>query len=92
MEIVVNVPRQYHDKKLLDAIGMGLLDLAVGERPDPSLISIGETVTVRLKLSENGAKYWNQLLPEFGGNKRRLAREALCLVAQEPESCLACRI
>lgn len=93
MVVVVNVPTEFRDKKYLGAVGLGLHDLAIGKRPDPDMIPLGKTVTARLKLSPKGEEYWNKLLPAFDNNKRRLAREALCLVAQEPDHvCKHCRI
>ena len=91
-EINVKIPRKYNKKKYLDAFAMGLFDLAVGERPSDEEDSIEEVVSVRIKLSQKGQKFWKSLLPKYEGNKRKLARDALFLIAQAPEHFLATRI
>ena len=92
MKIYVKVPKKYAKRKYLDAIGMGLMDLALGAKVDPDEIPTEEGVTQRLTLSPKGIEFWKILLPWYDGNKRKLVREALYLVAQEPEHCLRCRI
>lgn len=91
-ELNVRVPVAYAKKKYLDAIGMGLLDLAVGERPAPEEVAEGELITVRLPLSPKARQYFDELLPQYEHNIRRVIREALCLVSKEPDSVLATRI
>lgn len=90
--INVKVPKAYAKKKYLDAIGMGLFDLATGVRPEQESIALGEVISVKLKLSHKAQSFWDQLLPKYEHNQRRIAREALCLISQEPEYCLKCRI
>ena len=92
IELNVRVPKVYAKKKYLDAIGMGVFDLAFGKRPDPEEVADGPLITVRLSLSPKATQYFNELLPKYDHNIRRIIREALCLISKEPESCLCTRI
>jgi len=89
---VVKVPKEYAQRKYLDAIGMGLYDLATGEVVQPEDIATGRAISVRIYLSPKALQYWESLLLRYDNNQSKLAREALCLVSQEPEHCLCCRI
>lgn len=91
-EIIVKIPKKYAKRKYLDAIGMGLFDLATGCKPQPEDVASGRLVSARFYLSPKAFQFWESLLPEYDNNKRQLAREALCLVSLEPECHLCCRI
>lgn len=95
-EINVKVPQKYKKKKYLKAFSMGLYDLLFEEKEvleDLDHGDMNDLVSVRIKLSSKGLEYWNYLLSNtYDGNRRKLAREALYLISQEPEHCLACRI
>lgn len=91
-KINVKIPQQYAKKKYIRAIGMGLFDLARGERPESDSIEMGTQISVRIRLSPKAAEFWEFLLPKYDNNQRRLAREALHLVSLAPEHCLRCRI
>lgn len=92
IELNVRVPKAYAKAEYLDAIGMGLFDLAIGKRPDPEEVAEGELITVRLPLSPRATTYFNELLPQYKNNKRQIIREALCLISKEPKACLCTRI
>lgn len=89
---VIKVPKEYAQRKYLDAIGIGLYDLATGTSPQLEDIATGQVISVRFYLSPKAAQYWDSLLPEYENNQRRLAREALHLVSIQPEHFLQCRI
>lgn len=91
-KINVKVPRKYAQRKYLDAIGMGLFDLAIGIRPEQDDVEIDDLISARLVLSPKATQYWENLLPKYQHNQRRLIREALHLISLEPECHLQTRI
>ena len=91
MTLNVKVPKRLANKALLAAFGTGLFTLVYEGMPNEEP-PCDDPVSVRIELSPKAKEYYTLLLPEFGYNKRLLARSALLALSKEPKHCLNCRL